>query len=84
MKAKAPGLKRYEELRNQLREDMLKVTELEYIYAATKEDLERLRLSEKFMLDDSFEGRFEGGRQRQMNATGGSHGAFGMLGMAMS
>ena len=57
MKSMAPGLKRYEQLKQLYGEDLLKVTELEYIYKATCEDLERLRLSEKYLLDSSFEGR---------------------------
>ena len=54
---KAPGLLKYETLSRHYKEEMLKVTELEQIYKATCEDLERLRLNEKYMLDQSFEGR---------------------------
>ena len=57
MKSMAPGLKRYEQLKQLYAEDLLKVTELEYIYKATCEDLDRLRLSEKYLLDSSFEAR---------------------------
>lgn len=53
----APGLRRYQGLATKYREDMLKVTELEQFYKATCEDLERLRLNEKYVLDQSFEGR---------------------------
>ena len=48
---KAPGLLKYETLSRLYKEEMLKVTELEQIYKATCEDLERLRLNEKYMLD---------------------------------
>jgi hypothetical protein len=50
---KAPGLKRYEALKLQYRNDMLRVTELTQIYQATCDDLERLRFSERNMLDES-------------------------------
>ena len=51
MIVKAPGLIKYETLSRHYKEEMLKVTELEQIYKATCEDLERLRLNEKYMLD---------------------------------
>jgi hypothetical protein len=53
----APGLLKYEGLYHRYKEQMLKVTELEQFYKATCEDLERLRLNEKYVLDSSFEGR---------------------------
>ena len=53
----APGLEKYQQLKDVYREDRLKVTEIEGIYRATCEDLDRLRLSEKFLLDASYEGR---------------------------
>lgn len=57
MRSKAPGLKKYEDLKAIYREDRLKVTELEQIYKATCEAFEQLRLNEKYLLDSSFEGR---------------------------
>lgn len=65
MKEKAPGLKRFQYLKQLYKEDMLKLTELEYIYKATCEDLQRLRLSERYLLDESF----DGGRN-DLNRTG--------------
>lgn len=56
MQEHAPGLQKYEILKQQYKEQLLRLTELEYIYKATVEDLERLRLSERFLLDDSFDG----------------------------
>jgi len=53
----APGLLKYEGLYHKYKDQMLKITELEQVYKATCEDLERLRLNEKFVLDQSFEGR---------------------------
>ncbi len=47
----APGLLKYEGLRRRYREERLKVAELEQFYKATCEDLERLRLNEKYVLD---------------------------------
>ena len=40
MRSKAPGLKKYEDLKAIYREDRLKVTELEQIYKATCEAFE--------------------------------------------
>ena len=53
----APALEQFTKLKEIYREDRLKCTELESIYKATCEDLERLRLSEKFLLDASYEAR---------------------------
>lgn len=47
-----PGLKRYEKLKKKYRNDMLSLTELEQIYKATCEDLERLRHIERCTLED--------------------------------
>ena len=57
MSLMAPGLKRYEKLKKMYAENLYQLTEQEYIYRAICEDLDRLRLSEKFLLDSSFEGR---------------------------
>ena len=50
-----PGLKRFEKLKKQYRKDILSVTELEQIYKATCEDLERLRHTERNLLDCIFD-----------------------------
>jgi hypothetical protein len=50
-----PGLQRYEKLKKQYRDDMLSLTELEQIYKATCEDLERLRHIERNTLEGSLE-----------------------------
>ena len=49
----APGVGRFETLKAQIREDMLRVAELEQIYKATCENLGRLRHQERNLLDDS-------------------------------
>lgn len=49
----APGLSRFETLKAQIREDKLRVAELEQIYKATCENLGRLRHQERNLLDDS-------------------------------
>ena len=72
MKTMAPGLKRYEQLKQLYAEDLLKVTELEYIYKATCEDLDRLRLSEKYLLDSSFEIGSLGTLRRRLSKSGRS------------
>lgn len=48
-----PGLQRFEKLKKQYRDDMLSLTELEQIYKATCEDLERLRHIERNTLEGS-------------------------------
>lgn len=50
-----PGLRRYEKLKKQYRDDMLSLTELEQIYRATCEDLERLRHIERNTLEGSLD-----------------------------
>ena len=57
MREMGPGLQKYQQLKEVYREHRLRVTEMESIYKAVCEDLERLRLSEKFLLDSSYEGR---------------------------
>ena len=54
MVAKAPGLKRFTKVKEQYRETQLFLKEIEEFYQATCEDLERLRIREKFILDDGF------------------------------
>jgi hypothetical protein len=53
MENMAPGLGRFEQLKKLIRDDMLKLAELEMIYKATCENLDRLRYTERKILDES-------------------------------
>jgi len=55
MQAKAPGLKRFENIKEVMKELKYKHRETEEFYKDTCEDLERMKIREKFLLNRSVE-----------------------------
>ena len=55
MKNWAPKLKRFEYVKKTFKDQKIEINETHKFYLATSEDLERLRIKEKFLLNQSIE-----------------------------